>query len=227
MFAELGGYFPVDVHEPSHVPPAGWERVCDTLDFVGLAPRVDFVARSLADRHIRHEVLPRARLRRIAGSVMHQGLVARILSPYLAAQLRGVDLSLRPEDVWWQPGVLTGPVPLSLTRQEAPRFGRDTGTPDNVVAALSTEVHTLTQTPRTALDGNVFSALATAARLLIHSGEDAEQVGQALSHSLNRVPHGREALAPGAGGTRRSSCCLIYQAYGSRRFLCGDCVLGA
>jgi len=151
---------------------------------------------------------------RVAASVTHLGLVARLVSPALAAVAAdGVvpDLDLR--HTWWQP-VLGGAFPLSVADTTA----SIAALVDGPIRTLVTAVRRFSVSDQV-LWGNVASAFYGAAGMI---GERANVVVDQL---IVRPP----LLGTGAsagGRFRRRSCCLIYRAAPGRDgAVCGDCVL--
>jgi hypothetical protein len=138
VLAELGPFFAVRTHgaraadpEEGGTPPAAarapWRSMGELTDGPDvLAGRVAAVRGLLAAGGGQP---PEAVEPRVAASVTHLGLVARVVSPYLAlAVLHGrVPLALRLADLRWQP-TLGGPYPLSLPR--APDGADGTGSTD-------------------------------------------------------------------------------------------------
>jgi hypothetical protein len=192
---------------------------------------------------------------RVAASVAHLGLVARLLSPYLAlAVLYGhVPGAVRLSDLRWQPA-LGGPYPLALpglpgraADPPAPAETADPGGPAGLggvadafaAAVLSGPVRELTaacadlRVSPHVLRGNTASALNGAARAVAGARPEAAARARALTGLLlaGGPLRGAARLAPaGAGGGRgafrRRSCCLIYRAApGHAGALCGDCAL--
>ncbi len=150
--------------------------------------------------------------RRVAASVTHLGLVARLVSPALAAAVTGgmvPDLDLR--HTWWQP-LLGGAFPLSVADTAA-----------SLDQLLDGPIRTLGLATRPfgvseqILWGNVASALHGAAGMI---GARADAVVGGL---MSRPPL-RGTGATTSGRFRRRTCCLIYRAAPGRA-ICGDCVL--
>ncbi|MFG3073188.1 (2Fe-2S)-binding protein [Streptomyces sp. NPDC048225] len=198
-----------DVQVPVHRsgPPAG------PLDL-----RVRKVAAALAAPEVR-----------VAASVAHQGLAARLWSVTLAcAVLYGQVPDLDPRLLHWDPEA-TAPDDLWLTEVHA-RPG-DAATVADVVltahlAPLAETVHARFGVATGLLRGNTASALAGAGRELDrwarrHGRTDVADRARSLTSDLLTHP-----LLAGAGtltGTsfRRRSCCLYYRVPGGG--VCGDC----
>ncbi|WP_328459817.1 (2Fe-2S)-binding protein [Streptomyces sp. NBC_00448] len=189
---------------------------------------------------------------RVAASVVHLGLVARLLSPYLAlAVLYGrVPGRVRLADLRWQPA-LGGPYPLALPLPPgtdhmpgtaADRTGGVNRAAGADLAALADrfsaavfegavrEVESACAEFRVSphvLRGNTASAVNGAARMIAAARPDAAARAEALTGLLlerGRL-RGSGRRTPG-GGFRRNSCCLIYRAApGHAGALCGDCAL--
>lgn len=109
--AGLGPFFAVDRHAPSASPPGPW-RPLDQLSRPGAAldARVRRVRAALATRGGR----PADRIElRVAVSVAHLGLVARLVAPAIGAAALGASLPGDPAGLWWQ-DELGGPYPLSV-----------------------------------------------------------------------------------------------------------------
>ncbi|HEY3607545.1 MAG TPA: hypothetical protein VGL06_08600, partial [Pseudonocardiaceae bacterium] len=106
----FGPFFAIETHPAGEPPRPPWRLMRELADDPAvLADRVRAVRTHLAAGRPVDTVEPR-----VAASVAHLGLVARLVSPVLgaAATDRVVpDLDLR--DTWWQP-VLGGAFPLSV-----------------------------------------------------------------------------------------------------------------
>ncbi|SFE52001.1 FhuF 2Fe-2S C-terminal domain-containing protein [Actinacidiphila alni] len=250
----LGPFFAAEGHSASPLAPGAglpdpapggeaWRSMGELADGgPALAERVAGVRRYLAAMG---GGPPETVETRVAASVAHLGLVARVLSPMLAlAVLRGeVASGLRLADLRWRP-VLGGPFPLSLPD---PPPGDDlSGAPLEALAAalardlLDGPVRELTDafapfrvSPHI-LRGNTASALNGAAGMLAAARPaDAGRVRSLAAALLDRPPlrgtSTREGTAEaGAYRFRRRSCCLIYRAAPGRAgALCGDCALAS
>ncbi|GAA2746389.1 (2Fe-2S)-binding protein [Kitasatospora cinereorecta] len=147
---------------------------------------------------------------RVAASVVHLGLAARLWSVALgAAVLGGAAPDLDPDRAHhllpptgplelWLPGL--APVGADLAA-ELRRTVLDAN-----LAPLAAAVRAVTPVSARLLDGNAASALAGTARMLGRSAE----------------PLARELLGRSPLHFRRTSCCLYYRVPGGG--LCGDCV---
>ena len=170
---------------------------------------------------------------RVAASLAHLGLVARLLSPVLGAALVGnvLPVSSAPQ-VHLQisgsnplPMALTRPVavPIGSARALARAFGRLWLIPTvEPLGALVRERYALS--PQT-LTGNVSSAVAGALHAAAGARPGIRPRADAVLKALSR-----EGLLAGAGHLRpdgtfvRRSCCLFYRVQGAGT--CADCVLG-
>ncbi|MGR8007102.1 (2Fe-2S)-binding protein [Streptomyces hypolithicus] len=221
--ASIGGFFALRTRAPdtgSHIPLA---RVYagDIGGAHALASRVDTVQARL-----------RAPERRIAASIAHLGLAARLWSPALgAAALYGEFPDLAPDELRWD-GALTSPDDLWLAA--APRALPATAESIREVVQhghLEPLAGALRRDGRISpelLRGNTGSALAGAARE-IHTWAHRQgrpEVGErALGLAAELFGHAglssTGTLAAGAA-FRRRSCCLYYRCPAGG--LCGDCV---
>ncbi|MFE9774862.1 (2Fe-2S)-binding protein [Streptomyces sp. NPDC005931] len=185
-----------------------------------LGSRVAAVARSL-----------RAPEARVAASVAHQGLAARLWSVTLGCAARyGTVPDLDPRLLRWDPGA-SAPDDLWLTGVRP--LPADAGTVADLVlhghlAPLAAALRSRHRLAPGLLRGNAASALVASARQLdrwagAHGRADAGARALALARELLAHP-----LLEGAGtgpltAFRRRSCCLYYRVPGSG--VCGDCCL--
>ncbi|MGY1623053.1 (2Fe-2S)-binding protein [Geodermatophilus sp. SYSU D00965] len=170
--------------------------------------------------------------RRVAASLAHLGLVARLLSPVLGAALvRGVLPVAAPEEVHLH---LAGANPLPLALPAAgtvPAAGPDAlaGALDRcwlvpAVQPLSAAVAACTGLSTQVLDGNTISAVAGALRM---ANTAVPELAPLTAATLDAVL--AEGTLAGTGARRgdgsfvRRSCCLFYRLPGAGT--CGDCVL--
>jgi hypothetical protein len=222
----IGPFFAAEVHEARALAAGPWRPMSElTRGAESLEARIDGVRVALAQSVGRRpeDIEPR-----VAASVTHLGLVARLLSPALGAAA-GAEIvpDLALETAWWQP-VLGGPFPLCL-----PASGRET--PQGAHALLAGPIRELTEavagrvsvSPRV-LWGNVASAVNSACTVI---GAQRPALGTRAAtlagELLERPPLDGTATGSGAG-FRRRSCCLIYRlAPGSATSVCGDCILRA
>ncbi|MEV7234379.1 (2Fe-2S)-binding protein [Streptomyces sp. NPDC051020] len=217
--ASVGGFFALR----STPVPGGAHRPLARLyagETASLTTRIDAVAAAL-----------RTRERRVAASVAHLGLAARLWSTALgpaAIEGRFPDLSPgtlhwdpqrpAPDDLWHEP-VATLPGTADRIR-EVVQFGHLVP----LAEAIRQDGHLA---PRL-LWGNAGSALAGALRELIawartHHRPDVAQRARALVAELFDHPDLRTTGSPHTPAFRRRSCCLYYRCPGGG--LCGDCVL--
>jgi ferric iron reductase protein FhuF len=182
--------------------------------------------------------------RRDVVSVVSLGLLARLLSPPLAAvALGGVLPHWSLESLWWQPaeggpwplatGVTTGDEVGDVARADARRAAVPMFTATVVEDVLTPVVRRVSQDfslSQKVLWGNVASALGGATDQLVAARPARREACSALLDALL----GRGALAGttrpdrpvtrplGAAGRRRS-CCLFYRVPGGG--YCADCIL--
>lgn len=182
-----------------------------------LQGRVQAVRKALADRIDRQAADVAVR---VAASVAHLGLVARVLSPVIGALALGrPPISVALENLWWQDH-LGGPVPLSVT------FGADEPLPGSAVEALTEAMAARFPVSTRVLWGNIGSAANSAARLVAAARPEQADSARAAADSVltdARVDDGVLRTGP---YFRRRSCCLFYRLTNDRRAVCGDCVLG-
>lgn len=179
---------------------------------------------------------------RVAASVTHLGLVARVLSPYLAAALLYGWAPDRPRlaELRWQP-VLGRPFPLSLPRAAASPPADGAAQPTDQAALADALVAGLLAGPVAELAGP-FAAMGVSPHILRGNTASAVNGAAAMAAAadpalaarapalaallLERPPLRGAAGRTSAGAFRRRSCCLIYRAApGDAGALCGDCVL--
>ncbi|WP_077796456.1 (2Fe-2S)-binding protein [Streptomyces sp. JHA26] len=168
---------------------------------------------------------------RVAASVVHQGLAARLWSVTLGcAALYGRVPGLDPDLLHWDPDASA---PDDLWLAEVRPRPADAATLAEVVldthlAPLTAALRARYRLPPGLLWGNAASALAASARELDrwarrHGRGDAAARARSLTTGLLAHP-----LLTGTGtltGTvfRRRSCCLYYRVPGGG--VCGDCCL--
>lgn len=218
---------------PTAIPGSGlWQA----LDGPALAARVTAVRRWLASAAGRP---PESVELRVAASVAHLGLAARLLSPEAAAAVVHGRLFAHPlAAVRWQPA-LGGPPPLALPSSAAPeetvpedapadaladRFALRLG--QGPLAELAAAHGRFGVSPHILL-GNTASALNGAAAMIAAARPELAARARAFTAAvLDREPLRAQADRAAGGGFRRRSCCLIYRAAPDRRgALCGDCAL--
>ncbi|MFF4816250.1 (2Fe-2S)-binding protein [Kitasatospora sp. NPDC001309] len=245
--AALGPFFAYETHgaEGSHetrrahethddgAVAVPWRPMAELLDDPAvLGERVAFARNHLAAAGGRP---PEAVEQRVAASVTHLGLVARLLSPAFAvAVLDGALLGYGLPEARWQP-TPGGLFPLSLPARDAvpvadraelaARFVAEVL--DGPVRELGEAVAAYSVSPRIRW-GNVASAVNGAAAGVARSRPELGLEEREFTRHLLAVPPLRGAGTVAADGTgfRRRSCCLIYRAAPDRAgALCGDCVL--
>jgi hypothetical protein len=219
--AGWGPFFAVATHAPGAGPDAPWRPLREVADDPEvLRDRVARVRTFLAAGNGRDlEGIPV----RVAASVTHLGLTARLVSPALAvAVLTGATLDLT--DAWWQPE-LGGAFPLSLTARTAAGTVAATVL-DGPVRGL-VEAGLRFSVSGRVLWGNAASAVNGAAAMIGRARPDLAAPASELAARLLAAPPLRGTGDRTDGVFRRRSCCLIYQAAppGAPRQLCGDCVL--
>ncbi|MYS20943.1 FhuF 2Fe-2S C-terminal domain-containing protein, partial [Streptomyces sp. DvalAA-14] len=172
---------------------------------------------------------------RVAASVAHLGLAARLVSPALAlAVLHARPLAFALDEVRWRP-VLGGPVPLALP---AAALGGPQRDPDLLAEQLAAGLLAGPLEELAAafarfgvswhiLRGNTASAVNGAALMLARARpERAARAREFAASLLARPPLAGAGGGIEEGAFRRRSCCLIYRAAPDRKgALCGDCAL--
>ena len=226
---DLGPFFEVSTHPPGMRPRPPWESLRTLTEPGGpLSGRIDATRAALASRGGR----PAEEIElRVAASVTHLGLVARLIAPSMAAAATGHRLGIQPGEIWWQ-DTLGGPVPLSVAA--APRVVAADGPLeaqtllDEVIAPLTAQTRRLIDVSSQVLWGNVASAINGAAAQVAARRPDLGRASWATATALFASPLlSRERQSPGPA-FRRSSCCLIYRiSAGDARAICGDCILMA
>ncbi|MEU3157699.1 (2Fe-2S)-binding protein [Streptomyces griseoincarnatus] len=210
----LGGFFALRAGEDAdrHLPtlaqaygPAG----PDVHQADPLTVRVRRVAAAL-----------RTREARVAASVAHQGLAARLWSVALGCAALHDSV---PDTVRWDP---EGSAPDDLWLAEVRPLPADAATVvlHGHLEPLSAALRARHRVAPALLRGNAASALAAAAREIARharpeAGARAARLsGELLAHPLLAGAGGRTAT-----GFRRRSCCLYYRVPGGG--VCGDCCL--
>ncbi|MGQ0623761.1 MAG: (2Fe-2S)-binding protein [Sporichthyaceae bacterium] len=240
--AAAGPFFHLETDLPSR--PAG--VVADGPVVAGEAPTWRPFSELVTDpaiarariRAIRAGIAERGRLDpdsvpgRSAASLAHLGLVSRLVSPVLGAAILGcVVPQLRSAGLYWRD--VLGPVPLRAPQLDGvevkpadPARIADLLTVElraGPVADLGAAIGAVGAVSPKVLWGNVASALAGAARMLVAAGADPGVLSAVLSRLLAQGPlTGTGGYVAGAG-FRRNSCCLYYRVPGGG--YCGDCVL--
>jgi ferric iron reductase protein FhuF len=207
--ARLGPFFAVTVPDPGQ-------------DLSGWRPLRELTPLALIDDHARRLGVIE---RRVAASLLFQGLAARLWSPVVAAAaLHAVvpDLS----EVRLSPG---GPMELCLA-EPAGRSADDLTEPvlrtvvDGHLRPLVAKIREVVPISEGLLWGNAASALAGCLYVRSERPESAGPLGGLVRRLLAREPLlGTGSLAPDGSFVRRS-CCLYYRVPpGGAK--CGDCVL--
>jgi hypothetical protein len=233
--AAFGPFFEFEVHAAGTSPVPPWRGMDELLaDPLGHVMLVRTRLAAVSGRE------PAAVEVRVAASVAHLGLVARLISPALAAAaLAGESLSAEPLDIWWQ-RERGGAFPLSLSRDalssdalSSDALSSGARRPADIVRLLEGPVQELSEAfarlrvSPLILRGNVASAVNGAATAMIRSApaQPAGRRALEIAVSLYEYPalRGAATIAPDGTSFRRRSCCLIYRALPGT--LCGDCVL--
>lgn len=215
--AEYGPFFVLDL-------PVAGRRSGDTplANLYLPAGRLDL--EELVDHHARRL---RTTERRVAVSLLFQGIAARLWSVIIGCVPAGIVPDLDPAHLhWWRAS------PLGL-RTDSPAGWAITGAAQHAELAAHTVVQANLRPLATALRrdvriaegllwGNASSALVGAAQVA-GGGDRAAALAVEL---LNRAPLRGTTIPDGGPLTiRRRSCCLYYRAPGGG--LCGDCALAA
>jgi hypothetical protein len=186
-----------------------------------LAGRIDRVRSALGDRVARQPVDIDIR---VAASVTHLGLVARLLAPALGLAALGV--SARPDiletqwnidNLWWR-NELGGPYPLSVALEPVT-------TGDSAVEAITIGIVERYPVSPKVLWGNIGSAINSATQMISRARPDLERAASRAAAALltdPRIDGGQLSVGP---DYRRRSCCLIYRIANGNKEICGDCVL--
>jgi len=242
--AAFGPFFEFGVHAAGTSPAPPWhgmdELLADPLSHVMLV-RTRLAAASGRE--------PTAVEVRVAASVAHLGLVARLVAPFLGAvALAGEPPSAGPldipPDIWWQPE-RGGAFPLSMSEDALSEdalsedalsedaLSGDAGRPAGVVRLLEGPVQELSEAfarlrvSPLILRGNVASAVNGAATAITRAAPAQPAGRRALTIAVSLYEHpalrGAATVAPDGTSFRRRSCCLIYRA--APGTLCGDCIL--
>ena len=213
QLAAFGPFFGVVRQADS--PAAPWRPMAELADDPSvLAARVDRVRSALAASGQRR---PEQIDGRVAASVAHLGLVARLIAPMIGTAALGEPVSWSRADLSWQ-DQLGGPYPLAVSTSAT------AGPP---AVETITEVFAPFGVSPQVLWGNVGSAANSAAKQIIQARPDLTgPAGKAADAVLadSRVDGGVLRSGP---AFRRNSCCLIYQLADGAGGYCGDCVLTA
>ena len=171
---------------------------------------------------------------RVAASVTHLGVAARLISPALGtAVLLGRVPRMDPAEVAWQP-VLGGPLPLSLPasalagHRDPPGGQLASELRQNLLhgpVRVLTEVTAAMSVSPIVLHGNIASAVNAAAAMIATARPGLAAQAAAIRRALLGAPELAGTWTSGAEGFRRRSCCLIYRAAPATSAVCGDCIL--
>lgn len=177
---------------------------------------------------------------RVAASVTHLGLVARLISPALAvAVISGELLEVDLGATRWQRAV-GGPFPLSVQRPADTSASDPDAHPALLAGLLArrvldgpvrdlVEATAPLSVSRHVLWGNVASAVHGAASMIATRRPSSANRSRVIASLLLDQPPLRDTgVASATGGFRRRSCCLVYRAVPNAvRAVCGDCVLSS
>ncbi|MFC6159975.1 (2Fe-2S)-binding protein [Kribbella jiaozuonensis] len=217
----LGPFFAHEQHPSGTAAVAPWRIMSELLDDPAvLEDRVMTTRAYLAAAGGQD---PEAVEVRVAASITHLGMVARLISPAFATSVLGDGVPpLDLESIHWQP-VLGGAFPLSLA---PPSTSRDLTIElfEGPIAALhqatqpfAVSDHILRGNVASAINGTFVALTNAAPELAVRAKETAAHL---LAHPSLRDTHTTN------GTFRRRSCCLIYRAAPDHQgALCGDCVL--
>ena len=206
--AEFGPFFVIVRQQDSPTPP--WRPMAELVDDPdALAARVQKVRSALMGNG-EPEI-------RVAASVAHLGLVARLIAPMIGTAALGEPVSWSLADLAWQ-DQLGGPYPLSVSAR--PAGGAD------AVEVLTNAFGRFGVSPKV-LWGNVGSAANSAAQQISRARPDLTEPARGAADAVLADPRVDGGVLRSGPAFRRSSCCLIYQLAGDRAACCGDCVLTA
>ncbi|HTJ70394.1 MAG TPA: (2Fe-2S)-binding protein [Actinospica sp.] len=222
--AALGPYFAAAAHDPATEPRAPWRSMGELLDEPTMVEeRVTAVRTFLAGAG---GLAPESIELRVAASVMHLGLSARVLSPLYGLAVLGrpaPPLSLRA--LRWQPAA-GSMFPLSMPAFDQPAAEIDIPQMAQLAEELC-EIMRPFGVSRHVLRGNIASSL-NGARVALSSAapQHAAAAQRVLDGLLTSDTLTGTAGTSFDGRFQRRSCCLIYRAAPDRRGQgCGDCVL--
>ncbi|HUH69250.1 MAG TPA: (2Fe-2S)-binding protein [Mycobacterium sp.] len=185
-----------------------------------LAARVEAVRTALAQRAARQPANVEIR---VAASVAHFGLIARLLAPAIGMITLGyTPASLSLDDLWWQ-NELGRPYPLSIT----PRSTTQVPGAGPAVEAITAAIAEGYAVSHRVLWGNIGSAANSAAQLIATTRADLTRSARAAADAILTDPRIEGGALRAGPLFRRRSCCLIYRLAHDRAAVCGDCVLGS
>lgn len=208
--AEFGPFSVVNVHDSVAEPWHPMRVLVDDPDT--LTSRVDRVRAALAASGRRD---PEDIDRRVAASVAHLGLIARLLAPMIGVRALGYPAVWSIEDLAWQ-DELGGPYPLSVASDPTE------GAP--AVEAITEAFGRFDVSPKV-LWGNVGSAANSAAQQIGRARPELAEAARKAADDVLADPRVDGGVLGSGPAFRRRSCCLIYQLAGNRAACCGDCVL--
>jgi hypothetical protein len=224
--AALGPYFAVEVHRPGSPLARPWQPLGELISSPdALAVRIGEVRERLASAAGRPASAAEFR---VAASIAHLGLCARLLSPALGAAALGQALPVDAAQARWVPA-LGGPFRLSLPDTAAAATAGPAAACADLLAGpigqVVRSVESMAVSPRV-LWGNVASAVSGAVTMIAAARPDlaAAAADAAITLLGQSVLAGTYQGRPG-DGFRRRSCCLIYRLSPSAPAYCGDCVL--
>jgi hypothetical protein len=215
----FGPFFGVEVHATGQTLPPPWQPMTTLIGDHGVLPqRVQAVRTALAQRA---RSQPDDIEIRVAASVTHLGLIARLLAPAIGAIILGSGpISLSLDELWWQ-NDLGRPYPLSVTPNpatQAPAMGP-------AVEAVTVAIADRYRISEHVLWGNVGSATNSAAGLISAVRPDLTGTAHAVADSILADPRIEDGAVRAGPHFRRRSCCLIYRVANDRAAICGDCIL--
>ncbi|GAA1481790.1 (2Fe-2S)-binding protein [Gordonia sinesedis] len=218
-FANYGPFFAVQTHlDAAPAPP--WRPLSDLVDDPAVLDGRTAAVRAALAATARVPV--DAVEVRVAASVTHLGLVARLVAPMLAAAATGTHVDYDAESLWWQ-DELGGPYPLSVSVAGAGTAAA--AGPPAVVGAITDAVASRVRVSRRVLGGNVASAVNSAARMMATARPDIGAAASRVADAMLADPALDGGTLRSGPGFRRRSCCLIYRIAGDPAAVCGDCVL--
>lgn len=163
---------------------------------------------------------------RVAASVMHLGVAARLTSPWIGLAALGILLPVRLEDLRWSPvpgsGFSMSVSPRTFDRE---RSGNLAQWANELIEELLAPLTNLAHGSSTGLWGNLASAVNGGVVAAGYTRPALQPAMRSVAESVLRALPVRPTYQ-GTIGTarfRRCSCCLLYRVEG--RGLCGDCVL--
>ncbi|MGW8971243.1 (2Fe-2S)-binding protein [Streptomyces platensis] len=244
--AALGPFCAFETHPEGSELSSPWRKLSELTQEGNsvLRERVASVRASLAANYGRP---PEAIEQRVAASVAHLGLMARVISPALGlATLHGLpSRPLTLGDLRWGSS-LSGAFRLSLPREAVTpaaaggvQHEQGPGSGTRPVSALAEDllagpVHDLVaafapfSVSRHILWGNVASAVNGTVTGITAAAPSLARPAHAAALTFLQHPQLRNThtLNPHNARFTRRSCCLIYRAApGGTGALCGDCVL--